>query len=233
MPDLEERIAAWRKQMAAGGIKTPAVLDELESHLREDVEQQVRAGSNPMQAFDAAVNRIGKSDLLNAEFAKIAGMKEARSGKVIGVACCLLALPFSAMAIPNFLTIRELSLGERVLGFAAVILTFLSIASWRFSYKFLPVIRNRSVRSATAIGCGLAGLTWLGIFGALLPTVIVPHFFAETEAVPTGEFRSVFMMGISLLWAMALTAVLGGIAYGLEGAARHRTSSQANRCVSN
>jgi hypothetical protein len=196
------------------------------------VERQVRAGVNEERAYEAAVRRMGGSDLLKAEFAKVAGMKEARSGKVIGVACCLLALPLSAMAIPTFLTIPELHLGQRLLGFSAVILTFLSIASWRFSHKFLPAIRNRSVRSATAIGCGLAGLAWLGVFGILLPTVIVPHLFAGTGAV-SGEFRPVFTMGISLLWAMALTAVLGGIAYGLEGAARHRTSCPANRCVSN
>jgi hypothetical protein len=233
MFDLNQSITEWRKKMIAGGIKTPPVLDELESHLREDVERQVRAGVNEEQAYETAVSRMGKSDLLKAEFAKIAGMKEARSGKVIGVACCLVALPLSAMAVPNFLTIRELSPGERVLGFAAVILTFLSIASWRFSHKFLPAIRNRRVRSATAIGCGLAGLAWLCVFGILLPTVIVPHFFAGTGGVSGGEFRPVFMMGISLLWAMALTAVLGGIAYGLEGAARHRMSSRANHCVSN
>jgi ferritin-like metal-binding protein YciE len=42
MFDPEQTIAEWRRQMAAGGIKTPEVLNELESHLREDVEQQER-----------------------------------------------------------------------------------------------------------------------------------------------------------------------------------------------
>jgi len=37
MFDLDQAISEWRRQMAAGGIKLPDALDELESHLREEV----------------------------------------------------------------------------------------------------------------------------------------------------------------------------------------------------
>ena len=43
MFNLNQAIAEWRKQMAASGINLPEALDELESHLREDVDQQVRS----------------------------------------------------------------------------------------------------------------------------------------------------------------------------------------------
>lgn len=43
MFDLEQAIARRRRQMIAGGIKVTEALDELESHLREDVERQGRA----------------------------------------------------------------------------------------------------------------------------------------------------------------------------------------------
>ena len=39
--------------MIGGGIKTPVPLEELESHLREEVENQIRAGLNAEQAFAA------------------------------------------------------------------------------------------------------------------------------------------------------------------------------------
>jgi len=49
MFDLEEKIAEWRRQMLVAGIKTPAPLDELEGHLREEIELQInqdeRSGS--------------------------------------------------------------------------------------------------------------------------------------------------------------------------------------------
>jgi hypothetical protein len=228
MFNLDQAIIEWRQKIIATGLNTPAVLDELESHLREDVERQIKAGMETAAAFEAAERRIGKSDLLKEEFAKVTGGKEARSGKVIGIACGLVALPLSVLAVPTFLTIPELPLRERLLGMAAVSLTFFSIVSWRFSYRFLPVIRNRNTRSATAIGCGLAGLVWLCLFGALLPTVIVPHLFAGTDAIPSDGVAPIFTMGISMLWAMALTAALGGIAYGLERAARyHHTKENA------
>ena len=51
MFDLEKAIAEWRQQLAAGGVKAPELLDELESHLREDVEEQLHSGFNGEQAF--------------------------------------------------------------------------------------------------------------------------------------------------------------------------------------
>jgi hypothetical protein len=44
MFNLDQAIADWRRQMLAAGIKTPVPLEELEIHLREDVEQQMQSG---------------------------------------------------------------------------------------------------------------------------------------------------------------------------------------------
>jgi leader peptidase (prepilin peptidase) / N-methyltransferase len=70
MFDLERAISEWRKRMAASGINAPAVLDELESHLREDVEQ-LQNGLTEQQAFEAAVMQIGQAGVLKCEFAKV------------------------------------------------------------------------------------------------------------------------------------------------------------------
>jgi hypothetical protein len=70
MFNLEPSIAEWRRQMLAAGIKTPVPLEELEIHLREDVERQVRSGVNAQKAFKAAVQQIGQPNVLNREFKK-------------------------------------------------------------------------------------------------------------------------------------------------------------------
>ena len=70
MFDLEQAIADWRKQMLAAGIKTPAPLEELESHLHEDVAQQMREGIEAQPAFEAAVQKIGQPHVLKSEFQK-------------------------------------------------------------------------------------------------------------------------------------------------------------------
>jgi len=71
MFDLEQSIAEWRKQMLAAGIKTPVPLEELEIHLREEIERQMKAGSNEQQAFETATASIGQTKLLKMEFKKI------------------------------------------------------------------------------------------------------------------------------------------------------------------
>jgi len=68
MFDLEKSIAEWRTQMLAGGIKTPVPLEELECHLREAIEQQMKSGWDQRQAFEISVRQMGQPEVLNREF---------------------------------------------------------------------------------------------------------------------------------------------------------------------
>lgn len=70
MRDLEEQIAHWRAEMLAAGIGTPTLLDELENHLRDEMEQQVKLGLGAQQAFEIAVQRLGEPKVLKHEFRK-------------------------------------------------------------------------------------------------------------------------------------------------------------------
>jgi hypothetical protein len=74
MFELDQAIAEWRRQMAADGLKAPALLDELESHLRDDVERQLQSGAGMEPAFRAAVSRLGPAGALTNEFSKIGEM---------------------------------------------------------------------------------------------------------------------------------------------------------------
>jgi len=71
MFDLEKAIADWRRQMLADGIKTPVPLEELESHLREDIERQMKSGSNEQKAFEVSIQRIGQPQAIKREFKKM------------------------------------------------------------------------------------------------------------------------------------------------------------------
>jgi hypothetical protein len=70
MFDLEKSIADWREQMLAAGIKTPVPLEELEIHLRDEIEQRVKSGLNGQEAFNFAVQKIGQGKALKIEFQK-------------------------------------------------------------------------------------------------------------------------------------------------------------------
>jgi leader peptidase (prepilin peptidase) / N-methyltransferase len=83
MFNLEQAIADWRRQMLAGGIQTPVPLEELESHLRDDIEGQMLSGVDAQQAFNTATGRIGPARMLKREFAKVDGINQVLKRKLV------------------------------------------------------------------------------------------------------------------------------------------------------
>jgi ATP-dependent Clp protease ATP-binding subunit ClpC len=67
---LEQAILEWRRQMLAAGITNPDIVDELESHLRDDWERRVESGESEERAFEDAVQGVGEAARLEREFAK-------------------------------------------------------------------------------------------------------------------------------------------------------------------
>jgi hypothetical protein len=69
--DLEQQIQAWRKTLPPSlGARNEAV-EELESHLRDEVQRLVVTGKSPEQAWTAAQAQLGTSEQLAGEFAKL------------------------------------------------------------------------------------------------------------------------------------------------------------------
>ena len=91
MFDLEQSITDWRQQMLAAGIKTPVPLEELENHLREEIEQQMKSGRTKQVAFHSAIQTIGPASLLKEEFNQANGFngwlgdnKFAKTNRILG-----------------------------------------------------------------------------------------------------------------------------------------------------
>src|SRR5262249_627276 len=53
--------------------KAPAVLDELENHLREEIQARISSGASELDAFQSAVTRVGTARSLRSEFNKVSG----------------------------------------------------------------------------------------------------------------------------------------------------------------
>lgn len=66
---LEEGIASWRAAITRSPAVTGADADELESHLREQAADLTAVGLSESEAFQIAVQRLGRVDRLTAEFA--------------------------------------------------------------------------------------------------------------------------------------------------------------------
>jgi hypothetical protein len=77
--NLEANISAWRRQMLAAGIKAPVPLEELEIHLREEIERRMKSGLGEQEIFNSAVQKIGQGKALKDEFKKMEGHKIKRA----------------------------------------------------------------------------------------------------------------------------------------------------------
>lgn len=68
---LDQAVTNWRRAMQQYDTAGPADVDELESHLRDDVAQLVVTGLTEEEAFLVATHRLGTPPALSAEFSKI------------------------------------------------------------------------------------------------------------------------------------------------------------------
>jgi hypothetical protein len=208
MFDLEQSIADWRRRMLAAGIKTPVPLEELESHLREDVERQTKSGLNAQRAFEIAARKIGQAPELKREFKKIGDpMDMQKIIKLAGIIFVALAIFCPLFLFLSFVTDPILSLTTRMLGLAIYVITVAtSVLSWRYNHKFLPVIRNQPLRRAVGIVCYGASLLWMR--------------FGVFDFSPGGSYpRSLLLMPFIFGLEWTVMAMLGGVGHGLEKAA--------------
>ena len=170
MFELEKAIAEWRQQMLAAGIKTPVPLEELESHLREEIQRQMESGLDGQAAFSLAAQHIGGADALRKEFGKVGDSMSAwqRKFNIIfcGVAAVLLGLSGIILLFASFASPLSLSFHARLSVPGAFVSAALILWSWRFSYRFFPAL-SKQTRIIVALLC---------IFLSGLCSVLLLHF---------------------------------------------------------
>ncbi len=103
MHNLASFLHQWRQSMAAAPHLTPETLDELESHLRERIEQLIHSGVPETEACQRAAAELGSPQTVAAEFRKLAPtgwlpVKIATGFALVGalaLACLLIFRPFT------------------------------------------------------------------------------------------------------------------------------------------
>ena len=71
MHEMEQLIAEWRKTIVTEHKVCHETIDELETHLRENVDQLVRSGMTEREAFQSAVAQLGGARKIASEFQKL------------------------------------------------------------------------------------------------------------------------------------------------------------------
>jgi len=203
MFDLEQSISDWRQQLIAAGIKSPAPLDELESHLREEIERQMESGLGSQSALVAAMEQIGRAQTLKTEFTKIGGAKKSVRWEQNVALITFFGgiLPLAIYALHKY----DMSWGWRFAGLANIGTVALAIFGCRQINALFPVIPDRRKRWTIGISASVAGAAGMGIF----VNFILPHF-SLTEG----------QLVVLVLWGLTLMSAGGAVLAGLEEAAR-------------
>ncbi len=197
MFDLEQSIADWRRQLHAAGIQFPVPLEELEMHLREEIERQMKSGLTGQEAFEISAHRIGQPEKLRVEFMKTARPDKAQVRRRAGYAYAA-ALVFYFSAAGMAILKQDATLGQRLLGFLAVLTTVLSVyLAWQIVPRLTPVI-NQKFHSVAGMLGGISGTVWFVAFVYL----ILPRFdFMPGQLV------------VAILWATLPMLVLPTVSF--------------------
>lgn len=183
--------------MMAGGIKDPAVLDELESHLREEIEQQMRAGANEESAFSIAQQKIGRARELKTEFRK---NRFASVLEKLMIAIAVLVAAFGIFLFSATMILCYESWGERLAGFAALGFILLAVFGWPRIVPLLPIILEKRKRQAVEVACLLAGF---GIC-TFYVQVIVHRFERPGQMLPVIGFWGILPIAVGFALACAI-----------------------------
>jgi hypothetical protein len=211
MFNLEAAIVEWRQQMLKTGLKSPVPLDELENHLREEIDRQMKSGTGAQTAFEKAIETIGAGKLLKSEFEKVD--KEARAAKQAKLmltlshgAIVIFAVFIGAMLFFRIGEFSELTARQQMSVYAALGLMLLFGFGGRLGYKLFPNIGRKKIRETICVSAGvLLALWWTGFVWGILPR----HEYTMAQLL------------VVIVWSFVMpSGLMLGLGSGLEMAAR-------------
>ena len=211
MFNLEKSIAGWRRQLLANGLRTPATLDELEIHLREDIEGQMKLGVSAEAAFYSAAGQLGPADKMQREFAKVGGFVTIGNWTLpeyfLAAFTVLLPLLMGSIIVCRA-SVVGLSGTQQILSLAALV-AFSGLAwAGRLGHSAFPAVTNRYRRIAIGASATLLVAAWWFLF---LRVVLPRYDFTVAQ----------FFTAFTCAWFPPGGAWVG-LYWGMETAARKR-----------
>jgi hypothetical protein len=192
----------------------------LEIHLREEIERQMQSGLSGSQALAIAAGKIGPVPELKSEFKKVgAPMEMLEVIRLAGVICFAVALVCQLISFSPvlfaliFVHGLRVTLIMRMLALAVLVIPVaITVLSWKYNHKLLPVIRNQLLRRAVGIVCYVGSLLWIRFVLFHLP-----------NGGNGNKFWPLFYFLFGLEWTVM--AILGGVGHGLEKAASKKSEA--------
>jgi hypothetical protein len=205
MFNLEQAIAAWRRQMLAAGVKNCSPLDELESHLRDAIEANRKLALPEQLAFESAVAQLGSPTQIRTEFSKNTrpNHKTETAIGAFGIAA------YSCMVFYGlfFSEVIEPTTTERIFGLLALAATIAIAIGSRHAWRVLPVIATKRALVQAGVASALVGIAITAVlFLGVLPVIQV----------------TLSQLTVTIVWALLPMLAGGAVLIGLEEAADRR-----------
>ncbi len=236
MFDLNEQINKWRGNLAQSQTLGSSDIDELESHLREEIENLMALKLSYEEAFLVATYRLGDMAHLSDEYAKINLCKRFRqnvSWMITGILTYLLATHFATAVSKDCVLLAANSgiTGYRSLGFigfGSEILTL--ITTFFLGYFFCRLILQipgfkKQIKQLTTRMCLLM---------ALLVFVLMTVVYRAAFHIPVPGFRPMNIQQhvvqaltySKFLWSVFLPVILVMLLINLRKPNSHGVKSQ-------
>jgi uncharacterized membrane-anchored protein len=222
--DLNDSVRRWRENLSGSPALRVDDLDELESHLRDSISSLEGAGLSAREAFWVGTSRIGTTDGLDDEFAKVnvervwldraLWMVAGSLGILAASSLVSLFANLATVAIQLF-TGRAAVVGPLGLSVYAVALGALFLMLWRagsrgrgVAWRVASWMKAHPVAGATGVALFLA----LGSFSSTLTASLSARFMPLSTYGSVLQWRAlsallpVFFWPIVLGWLLERTA---------------------------
>ena len=220
MFDLNQGIAEWRSNLAKSEAMDALAVDELESHLREEIESLASVNLTEEESFWLARRRLGGAGDLSGEFAKInrsAVLKGRLFWMAAGVLAYMLAIQSGAAASGLGVFLAAL-IGLRGPGLGIVHVTSLMVVLGVVLYICYRVCRNicdspgfgRWADSTTEKIVLFAALGVLVVLlaAARISAVGVPGFIGAEEYGRVAIVRAYTQLALGLLLPVVMVVAM-------------------------
>ncbi len=206
---LEKMIAQWRQALADKIGNEPKILDELESHLRDELDGQTKQGQAPEPAFQNAIAKFGAPDTLAPEFAKLAAPWWPIRAVALGVVLLIVSLFVLLAARLSAAQPRDAQahgwLIVHVIAIAIGYLLVYAIGALAVCYAGRRMMRELALAQQTSLVRALVLMGWLSL-GFTLLGLITGCVWANENMGRFFDFWDVRESGalIVLLWQAVL-----------------------------
>jgi hypothetical protein len=207
MFDLNQQIAQWRQSLGQSESLVRSDLDELESHLRDQIEHLSASGLSAEEAFLVAQHRIGDAKNLPGEFAKVNGsaiFRRRLQWMLAGVLAYLLIFNLSHLASAGGTVVAylagfqgyALSVIGQCAGLAIAVVGLMLIAM---------ALKSRSINRV--VGSAVSG----PVFGSIMVVGVIV-LIAARIMIPALAAR---YLGVQDYGQVTFVQTIAGIAYSL------------------